>query len=130
MKKIYVVLFCAASLFLSITAYSQEIVFTGVPVVKNSSSHEKSTNEKLEGQDQITYKLTIAKEGKEYYWYSRDRKPLKYKQSGRLHYFYDDAGASYIKIMEAEKGKYIYIEHVSLGFSTMTYWGGGSRLEL
>ncbi len=129
MKNNYFILFILVFLFISAEAYSQDVVFIGIPVVKNSSSHDESTNKKIQDQDQVTYKLTIVKEGDEYYWSSRSDKPLKYKKNGPFHYFYDDSGASYIKIMEAEEGKYIYMEHISLGFKTISYWGGGSKLK-
>jgi hypothetical protein len=116
--------------FITAVSYSQAIVFQGAPFVKNSSSHEETANEKLEGPGQVMHKLTIIKEDDSYYWGSRDKKPLEYKKNGSFHYFYDPLGASYIKIFKAEEGKYLYLEHVSLGFKTISYWGGGSKLEL
>ena len=124
--KLLIFLFC----FFSFEAYGQDIVFVGLPVVKNTASHEKSENETLDNKGQLTYKLTILREGGQYYWNSRDNKPLEYKQNGPFHYFYEPLGGSYIKIMQAEKGKYLYMEHLSLGFNAVTYWGGGSKLNL
>ena len=110
-------------IMMNITTYSETIVFEGIPLVKNSSSIENSLNEQVSGEEQINYKLIITKKGKDYMWFSREKKKLVHSKNGVFDYFVNPEGSGYIKIAKTSNGKYLYLEHMSIGLQTVTYWG-------
>jgi hypothetical protein len=128
MKKIFfiaLISFC----FLVELGQAETIVFEGTPLIKNSASAEGTNNEQVQGEDQTNYKLIITKEGNEFIWFSREKKKLKHVKSGAFDYFVNLDGSGYIKITKAENGKYLYLEHMSIGLQTITYWGISEKFE-
>jgi hypothetical protein len=109
--------------------YAEQIVFEGTPFMRNSSSTETAVNEELSGEAQINYKLIITKDDKGYIWFSRDKKRLHHTKSGIFDYFVNPDGSGYIKISKAENGQYLYLEHMSLSFQTISYWGIADKFE-
>lgn len=111
-------------LLLSATCYAETIVFKGYPTVKGRGmSDDGSFNTPLSESASEEYKVIISKDGDKYYWLSRENKPLLYSKSGKFHNFVNPSGSGYIKIFQTEEGNYLYMEHMSLGLDTITYWG-------
>lgn len=129
MRKILSLLLALLFMVFIFNGYTETIVFEGMPLVRNSASVENSINERVKGEKQINYKLIITKEGKNYIWFSREKKKLKYSKRGALHYFINPEGRGYIKISKARGGKYLYLEHMSRGLQTITYWGTADKLK-
>ena len=72
--------------------------------------------------------VAIGFDGKNYLWKTRKNKVLEYSTKGAFHFFVNEEGSGYIKIGDLSKmggaeKKYLYLKHIHLGFSTITYWG-------
>lgn len=128
MRKISLILIMLVYFLVGI-GQAETIVFEGIPLVRNSSSMEESRNEQVQGENQVNYKLIIRKKGDEYIWFSREKKKLTYIQSGAFDYFVNPDGSGYMKIVKGENGKYLYMEHMSIGLQTITYWGVSEKFE-
>lgn len=122
MRKIPLILSMLVYFLIGI-GHAETIVFEGTPLVRNSSSAEEAKNELVQGESQTNYKLIISKEGDEYVWFSREKKKLTRIRSDAFDYFVNPEGSGYIKIAKDENGKYLYMEHMSFGLQTITYWG-------
>ncbi|MFC1708834.1 hypothetical protein ACFL2J_02065 [Candidatus Omnitrophota bacterium] len=128
MKKLLLIMLCLG--FFAFSAYSENIAFEGTPISRTSSTSHGTESVQITEEKQINYKLVITKENYEFFWFSRERKKLKYIRSGVFSYFVSEDGSGYIKISKMEEGKYLYLEHMNLGLHTITYWGIGDRLDL
>ena len=108
---------------------ADEVVISGRPLTKVESSGEDTKRFNLTEEQQVQYGLVILKRGKSYFWASREMKPLLHTVSGAFHYFADPNGGGYIKVvdrrllMDKEKPRYLYMEHLTLWMQTLTYWG-------
>lgn len=98
------------------------LVFSGVPVARSSASIEDCSYTVLADEQREESRLVIMKTQAGYQWSSRENRPLIPQESDEFTYFIEPSGAGYITI---EKGKdnYVYMEHISLGLETLTYWG-------
>ena len=122
MKKILLIA-CAIVLFVTQNAYSDsELVVNGLPMVKAMSDIEGIESENLSKDEQFKYKLLITKQGNKYIWASRDNRELLLRQNGVFYDFIEAGGAGYIRVSISER-TVLYMEHLKLGFKTITYWG-------
>jgi len=129
MKKAILAIFICFSVVFNTYCHAKQIVFEGTPLTRNSSSDESTKNEQVAGKTQLDYKLIITKDGGDYIWFSRERKNLIHSKSGVYDYFVNPDGSGYIKITRMVDGKYLYLEHMSLGLQTITYWGIADKFE-
>ncbi len=106
-------------------AQDQIVVLNGLPMVQNRATFESSTNAELSDSQSNEYRLLIIKQDDNYYWASRNNKQLILRVSGAFQIFIEPSGAGYIKIMSSDEGV-LYMEHMSLGLQTVTYWGMAS----
>ena len=70
--------------------------------------------------------VAIGFDGKNYLWKTRKNKVLEYSTKGAFHFFVNEEGSVYLKIddlskMGGDEKKYLYLEPINLGFSTITY---------
>ena len=116
-----------------------QLVLDGTPSSRTSSSDEGSTDETLTEAQKNEFRLLITKLGDEYIWASREQRQLDHYKSGAFHYFVDPTGGGYIKVFDQSvlpdfmkdptKPRILYMEHLSLGLQTTTYWGGAESFE-
>ena len=111
----------------------EKIVFTGIPQIKiliENGSQRKP--EKLSPAKSKEYKCTITEVDNKYYWTTRENVELIPIQRGIYTTFLATTGAGYVRIINPEMKKivfkeseqpYDYMEHLVLGFSTITYYG-------
>lgn len=120
-------------MFLSSNVRAEMIVFEGTPIIKNVANPAETFNQPVKGEEQINYKLIITKEGDNYIWFSREKNKLKHNNDGYFDYFVRENRSDYIKIGIAPEGslhKYLYIEHLTDGMKTITYWGYADEFHL
>ncbi len=129
----------AAFLFSFASASAEQVVFDAQPDSRITSSVDSSTRTVLGKEKRNEFRLLITKVGKDYFWTSREDRPLVYTMSGAFHIFSDLRGAGYIKIFDTlslpeslrEPGpRFQYMEHVTLWLGSITYWGSSNKLEL
>ncbi len=128
MKKI--IIFSLFVLMFGKISYAQDqtIVLNGLPLIQNKASFENSSNAKMTESQSNEYRLLIIKHGDNYFWASRNNKQLILRISGAFHIFIEPGGAGYIKIMNSDEGA-LYMEHMSIGLQTVTYWGMASSFN-
>lgn len=138
MKKI--ILTSILSLFAICCFAEERMIFKGVPQIKQISLSKKI--EKLSNEEAIDLICMITKEGDKYYWSSREnvgnyrfKVELIPAKSGECYItFIATNGTGYIKIRNKESPelckdadygyeKYDYVEHLSIGFTSITYYG-------
>lgn len=111
------------------TSHADDVIALGTPLIKIESSFESTKRYELSETEMSEYILVIVFSGKEIRWKSRNNKLLTYTRSGAFHHFVNESGSGYIKIGDisqftgGSEKQYLYIEHIHLGFSTITYWG-------
>lgn len=101
---------------------AKTMVLHGRPSVQSRDSMEDSVHVSLDEIQKTKHRVIISKEGEEYIWETRDRKKLVHTTEGAFDLFTDPKGGGYIKITRSD-GKFYYMEHLSLGLNTFTYWG-------
>lgn len=130
------VLSVAACLFFGRAAHAQ-VLFDATPTVKVESSGDTTARYILARTEQTKCSVRIVKRDGGYFWASRENKELVHRISGAFHYFIAVDGAGYVKILDTHSGpeslrhpgpRYKYLEQLSLGLTTITYWGE-SKLE-
>jgi hypothetical protein len=130
-------------LFVVLFGYSvnAEVVFEGIPVKKILTSYETVETSKIESKEaKELNKTVISKIGDQYYWTSRNNKPLVKEQSGTYISYVSIDGSGYVrcyipamyelieKLPPEKKAKEIsYVEHVTLQFKSVTYYGNKSK---
>jgi len=105
---------------------SKDIIAFGTPMIKIESGFESTNRSELNESQRSQYVVAIEFDGKDFRWKTRENKVLEYSTKGAFHYFVNKEGSGYVKIGDLSKmggaeKKYLYIEHVHLGFSTITY---------
>lgn len=101
---------------------NEVLVLNGTPLVQQKGTIENSENYQLSENQKNEYRVLIVKNDDGYFWESRERRPLIKEQSGAFSIFIEPGGAGYIKVIESN-GTFLYMEHMSIGFQTLTYWG-------
>lgn len=115
--------------FVWLVAAPQEIVvLNGTPAIRCSSSIQETGNESLSPEDRVKNRVTITKKDGKYFWTTRENRELLHRVSGGFHYFIEPGGAGYVKVMVQDR-KVLFMEHVSIVFMTVTYWGEAERFN-
>jgi len=109
-------------------AQQEIVVLKGTPIIQNKSSVEESGNFPLTESQQAESRLIITKKGQKYYWTTRQDRELTKHESGMYTIFLETKGAGYVKAMKTAD-KVIYMEHLSIGLETITYWGTADYLK-
>jgi hypothetical protein len=118
----------------SLARADERLVFSGTPTVKVESASHASNRVELTPQEQAEYRVLITARNGKYYWASRENKELFHFRSGAFDWFVAP-GSGYIKVVDRtymlqEAGpRYLYMEHMTLLLSTITYWGGGEHFQ-
>lgn len=112
--------------------WAESIVFEGAPDIKGVNTLQDVFNEPVNDENKKTSRLVITKENGQYIWFSREKNKLRFYKDDNFIYFVREDRPDYIKISKPpqSEGKYIYMEHMSDGMKTLTYWGKSDKLEL
>ena len=111
---------------------ADEIVLSAFPAVQIESSVDSTSRRQLSESESKEYQVIIIKRGDHYVWLSREGRVLLHRQSGANHYFIDKKGGGYIKVfdqsflpefLQKSDARFQYFEQLSVGMSTITYWG-------
>ncbi len=105
------------------------VVINGLPAKKVMSDIDGTESVILSEKERLSYRLLITKKGKKYVWASRENKELIFSQNGAFYDFIEMNGRGYIRVSIAD-GKCLYMEHLTLGFKNITYWGAGEDCAL
>tara|TARA_R110000744_G_scaffold288197_1_gene399235 strand:+ start:2571 stop:2972 length:402 start_codon:yes stop_codon:yes gene_type:complete len=113
-----------------------EIVFEGYPV-KKIETNEISSNTSLLANTQVSeYKVTIVKDGENYFWASRGNVQVIPMQSGFYITYLAVTGAGYVRTLvpeareifkqmptEEQAKEFLYFEHIVNKMGSITYYG-------
>ena len=105
------------------------VVVNGLPMKKVMSDIEGTEAVAMPEKERFSYKLLITKKDRKYVWASRENKDLIFSQNGAFYDFVEPTGRGYIRVSIAD-GKCLYMEHLTLGFKNITYWGVGEECNL
>lgn len=112
---------------------SSRVVISAQPTVKVESTGDETKRYTLSPQEMAKYPLLITEEDGNFFWASRDNRPMIHTQSGMFHYYIAVDGAGYVKVWDAtvfaKKGEppvFPYLENLSIMLNTITYWGSAN----
>ena len=131
-KNIIVLLFFICMFQTAILA-EERLVFLGMPFSQVKSDMTSTNRVVLDEKKSEEYKVIITKKNGKYFWKSRRNMELYYVQSGAFDWFFAPT-SGYVKILDRKKlgevdsPQYIFMEHMSLAFGTVTYRGAGKIL--
>lgn len=102
-------------------ALPQNDIFVGTPQVRVVADGAKAERTDIsKGADPCR----IARKGRGYVWASRGNRALNKSEAGDWVYFVSPEGSGYVKVYTgAASVPYEYVEHVTDGYRTFTYWG-------
>lgn len=133
MRRLFLV---AIALFVvnTVPVHAEEyVIFEGHPVIKISEAGNDRVVEKLKEQDSQQYVCRITEVNGKYYWLTREDVELIPIESGAYVTFFAVNGAGYVKIIapgmkevvsvDPVEKEFDYIEHMTLGLKTITYYG-------
>jgi hypothetical protein len=116
----------------SVATAEDQLVLSAQPATKVESGPGASERFILSGAQAQDFSVTIVKRGDRYFWASRENRELLHAVSGIYHLFIDPRGGGYIKVenqsllsesMRDPGPPVRYLEQVTLGLGTITYWG-------
>jgi hypothetical protein len=114
-----------------------QTVFHGRPAVRIQEDGVQRSVNALAAQEAAGFECVVSRIGDAYYWASRENRPMiRNEGPGYVTYVSPD-GSGYVKILKPEmksvvsmlkptEAAFDYLEHMSLGLSTMTYFGSRS----
>lgn len=135
MRKVISGMFPLLAMICSLNPFSvlaDTVVLNGLPTVRVTSSSDSTVRETLPESKQHEFRILITKNGEDYIWVTRDNRQLIHTKSGVHDLFIDPRGGGYIKVLDQEflpesmqdsRAQILYMEHLSLMLTTITYWG-------
>ena len=125
-------LVCISMLLVSCLSNAQS--FYGTPKLKISESGLDRVVERIDASNAPSVACEIREIDGKYYWATRGGKQLVKIESGAFEIYVDATGGGYIKVVKPElknsvaamsntEKQFDYIEHLTLGLRTVTYWG-------
>ncbi len=128
MKQRFVFVLLFLSFFSVRPAAAKTLILSGAPDIQTKSTVEESVRIEMDSVKKKNHRVIIIKDGDEFYWESREKRKLIRSTQGPFTLFIDPTGGGYIKVTSSE-GKMIYMEHLSQGLNTFTYWGVVEHFE-
>ena len=128
MNRFLIFVLLVLSFFSARPATAKTLALSGVPDIQIKSSVEESVRIEMDSVKKTNHRVVVIKDGDQYYWETRDHRKLTRSVQGRFTLFIDPTGGGYIKVFPSE-GKMIYMEHISQGLETFTYWGVVEHFE-
>jgi hypothetical protein len=111
---------------------ADDLVFEGRPLVRVDADGKEAKLIELSTSAGQKFACRIVKRGRGYVWASRENRHLDRVQAGDVTYYISPEGSGYVKVLEVrvrDGQEFDYIEHVSAGFKTVTYWGRTAKAE-
>jgi hypothetical protein len=118
------------------------IVLKAQPATRVIADASNATRTDLSVSEAEQNQILIMERNGRYYWTSRagpgEDRELTHVVSGAYHFFIDVRGGGYVKVVDQRKlspgftstGPDIqYLEHITNGLMTLTYWGNSDRFE-
>lgn len=113
---------------------NEEILFSGIPIVKISEGGANRVVEDLKGVKASEAGCVVAKIGDKYFWKTRNNTELLMVPGGAFVTFMATNGSGYVRIipsdlkeavslMDETEKKYDYVEHLLIGLRSVTYYG-------
>jgi len=93
----------------------------GIPNTLVTSDSEGTKTVQLSREDVAKTRLLVTIVNGKYYWACRENRPLELRPSGSFTYLFNGP-EGYIKFSRFGN-KIVYMEHVSMFLTTLTYWG-------
>lgn len=121
--------------FFSVSCHAETTVeFLGFPVIKIQEGGIDRIPSNVLPEKRGEFQCIINKVGEKYYWASRENKEMIKIDSGKAFITYIALdGAGYVKVLKPEyydqvldspvDAAFEYIEHMSIGLTTITYFG-------
>lgn len=127
MRTCLILLLCLSPLLAA-----DEVVFEGRALMRVDADGKEAKLTELSTDAGVKYGCRIVRRGRTYRWASRDDRKLDRVESGDFIYYVSPEGSGYVKVLgQAQRGAgFDYVEHVTSGFKTLTYWGrAADRIE-
>ena len=132
--KVIIILPILVLMFQTFIVAEDKLVFLGMPYSQVKSDMASTNRVELDKNKSEEYKVIITKSNGKYFWKSRKNMELFYVQTGAFDWFFAPT-SGYVKILDRKKlgendsPQYIFMEHMSLAFGTVTYRGAGQILS-
>lgn len=117
----------AASFSVSGQTTLTSVVFLGFPARRSKNEMGGNETTLVTGKDRDEYVCIVSEKAGQYFWTSRDNKPMRRTVSGAFVVYTALDGAGYVKCSNAAPDSPLdYMEHLHIHFNTLTYWGKSS----
>jgi hypothetical protein len=128
------VLVATLTICISVHAQTPETLLRGRPALKVTVAATEQRAEAVTRADAPNWTCIVSRIGDNLYWASRENTPLTLTKSGAFYIFVADGGAGYIKLIDptmkaaaalmgGTEAKYDYVEHISFGLGSVSYYG-------
>ena len=97
------------------------VALEGLPTVRVDSAQSNTTRRILNETESVKSRLVVKIVDGQYYWTSRDNRPLRLDPSGPFTYLSSEPG-NYIRFTRIDD-KVSYVEHVDTALGSVTWWG-------
>lgn len=94
----------------------------GTPTTRLDATSEGAKRQRLDRDEAATHALQIKIVDGRYYWASRANRPLTVTTSGDFTYLTSAEPGHYVRFTKIND-RLSYVEHVDMGFGSVTYWG-------
>ena len=94
----------------------------GVPTVRLDATEEGAKRRRLRGAEASDHRLRVAIVNGQYYWASRENRPLTASSSGEFTYLSSTDPGHYVRFRRIND-RLTYVEHVEMPQGSVTYWG-------
>lgn len=94
----------------------------GVPSVRLDATEEGAKRRRLRGAEASEHRLRVAIVNGQYYWASRENRPLTLTTSGEFTYLSSTDPGHYVRFRRIND-RLSYVEHVDMPQGSVTYWG-------
>ncbi len=123
-------------LSLPFVANAAEVVFEGYPVKKIETNESSANTSQLTKAQGIEYKVTVVKDGENYFWSTRGNLQVVPVKSGFYITYLAVNGAGYVRTLapeareifkqmpaEEQAKQFLYFEHLVHQMGSITYYG-------
>ena len=113
---------------------ADDALFVGLPLLRVSEGGTSRSTEALQLSEAKKWTCSIEERRGNYFWTSREDKPLSRHRSGAFLTFAAIDGSGYVRMidpsmlhdlpsLEPAETRFEYVEHLLLGLSSVTYYG-------
>jgi hypothetical protein len=137
MRHLLILALCVAPKFSALETRDR-VVLRAQPTSRVIADASGTTRTDLSVAESEQNRLLIVDRNGRFYWASRGDRELTHVQSGPYHFFIDMRAGDYVKIVDQRKlspgfqsnGPDIqYLEHITSGLTSLTYWGNSDRFD-